>query len=85
MSRPSTGGPSLTFVIMSPVSSSSIHPLVEPFKHTHPSFHQVVTEEFAPLHLDELQDTQITQRCIYGICLIHVKIMCYLDKSQLDN
>lgn len=71
---------------MSPVRSSSIHPLVEPFKHTQPSFQQVVTEEFALLHLDELQDTQITQRCIYGICLIHeVKIMCYLDKSQLDN
>lgn len=88
MSIPFTGGLSVAFVNMSShvfVMSSSF-PLVPPFKHTHPSFLQAVTDEFALLHLDEFQDTQITQRCIYGICLIHeVKIMCNLDKRQLDN
>lgn len=63
-----------------------ILPLVSLFKHTHLSLRQALTEEFAFLLRGELQDTQITQRCIYGICIIHeVKITCYLDERQLDN
>lgn len=69
-----------------PFSLFPILPLVSLFKHTHLSLRQALTEEFAFLLRGELQDTQITQRCIYGICIIHeVKITCYLDERQLDN
>lgn len=74
------------FVAVPPSVHFPILQLVSLFKHTHLSLQQALTAEFAFLFRGELQDTQITQRCIYGICIIHeVKITCYLDERQLDN
>lgn len=69
---------------------SSVHfpilPLISLFNHTRLSLQQALTATFAFLLWSELQDTQTTQRCIYGICIIHeVKITRYLDERQLDN
>lgn len=69
-----------------PVSSFPSLALVSLFKHTHLSLWQALTEEFAISLGGELQDTQITQGRIYGICIIReVKITRYLDERQLDN
>lgn len=77
---------SAVFVSVPPSVQFPILPLVSLFKHTHLSLQQALTAEFAFLLRGELQDTQITQRCIYGICIIHeVKITRYLDERQLDN
>lgn len=63
-----------------------ILPAISLFKHTHLSLQQALTAEFAFLCRGELQGIQITQRCIYGICIIHeMKITHYLDERQLDN
>lgn len=74
------------FVTVPPSVHFPILPLISLFKNTHPSLQQALTAEFAFLLGGELQDTQITQSSIYGICIIHeVKITRHLDERQLDN
>jgi len=77
---------SVLFVTVLPSAYFSIILPVSLFKHTHLSLQQSLTAEFAFLLRCDFQDTQITQRHIYGICIIHeVKITDYLDERQLDN